>query len=134
MVNEERVKQLYKIAIYEQNEEKEHRQTGLYYRSDYVGKEIVKSFFTGSIAYIIIAALWVFSNWDLVLYQINNLEIVQTIGKMLIAYAIFVVVYLFITAIVYFCRYRYSKKRLDAYVENIKVAHNMFEREEKLKK
>ena len=55
MVNEERVKQLYKIAIYEQTEEKHSRQTGLYYRSDYIGKEIVKSFFTGSIAYMIMS-------------------------------------------------------------------------------
>ena len=58
MVNEERVKQLYKIAVYEQNEEKEHRQAGQFYRSDYIGKEVVKSFFSGSIAYLIMLALW----------------------------------------------------------------------------
>jgi hypothetical protein len=134
MVNEDRVKQLYKVAIYEQNEEKEHRQTGLYYRSDYIGKEIVKSFFSGSIAYVIMAALWVLSNWELVLHQINNLEIIQTVGTMFVLYGLFLVIYLLGTAVVYYYRYRHSKKRLDAYVENIRIAHNMFEREEKLKK
>ena len=34
MINEERVKQLYKIALYEQNEEKENRPIGKYYKSD----------------------------------------------------------------------------------------------------
>lgn len=134
MVNEDRVKQLYKVAIYEQNEEKEHRQTGLYYRSDYIGKEIVKSFFSGSIAYVIMAALWVLSNWELVLHQINSLEIIQTVGTMFVLYGLFLVIYLLGTAVVYYYRYRRSKKRLDAYVENIRIAHNMFEREEKLKK
>lgn len=134
MVNEDRVKQLYKVAIYEQNEEKEHRQTGLYYRSDYIGKEIVKSFFSGSIAYVIMAALWVLSNWELVLHQINSLEIIQTVGTMFVLYGLFLVIYLLGTAVVYYYRYRHSKKRLDAYVENIRIAHNMFEREEKLKK
>lgn len=133
MVNEERVKQLYKIAIYEQNEEKKHRETGLYYRSDYIAKEIVKSFFTGSIAYVIMAALWVISNLDLVMHQINTLEIIETVLQALVIYVIFLVIYLFATAVVYYIRYKKSKKQLDGYVENMKVAHNMFEREEKLK-
>ena len=133
MVNEERVKQLYKIAIYEQSEEKKHRETGLYYRSDYIGKEVVKSFFTGSIAYIIMAILWVMSNLDLVMHQINTLEIIDTVVVMAGLYLLFLVVYLFATAVVYYIRYKKSKKKLDAYVSDLKVAHNMFEREEKLK-
>ena len=134
MVNEDRVKQLYKIAIYEQTEEKEHRQAGQYYRSDYIGKEVVKSFFTGSFAYLIMAALWMISNWDMVLHQINTLEIIDTVAVMVVVYILFMVVYLFATAVVYYYRYKSSKKKLDAYIQNLKVAYGMFEREEKLKK
>jgi len=133
MINEERVKQLYKIAIYEQNEEKEHRQTGLYYRSDYISKEVVKSFFFGSIAYVIMALLWVMSNWDLVMHQINTLEIIDTVIVMLVGYVLFLIVYLFATALVYYFRYKHSKKKLDEYGGDMKKAYNMFEREEKLK-
>ena len=133
MVNEERVKQLYKIAVYEKNEEKEHRQTGLYYRSDYIGKEVMKSFFTGSMAYVIIVMLWVMSNLDLVMYQINTLEIINTVVSMLVYYVLFLIFYLFVTALVYYLRYKQSKKKLDCYMSDMKVAHNMFEREEKLK-
>lgn len=134
MVNKDRVKQLYKIAIYEQTEEKEHRQAGQYYRSDYIGKEVVKSFFTGSFAYLIMAALWMISNWALVLHQINTLEIVDTAIAMMIIYVLFMMVYLFVTALIYYFRYKHSKKKLDAYIHNLKVAYSMFEREEKLKK
>lgn len=133
MVNEDRVKQLYKLAIYEQNEEKEHRQVGQYYRSDYIGKEVVKSFFTGSFAYAIMAVLWMMSNWSLILYQINTLEIIDTIVVIFIIYLLFLAVYLFATALVYYYRYKYSKVKLEGYVENLKKAQSMFEREEKLK-
>lgn len=133
MVNEERVKKLYKIAVYEQSEEKKHRETGLYYRSDYIGKEIVKSFFSGSAAYVIMAALWVMSNLDLVMHQINTLEIISTVIVMVKFYLVFIVIYLFATAVVYYIRYKKSKKKLDDYVGDLKAAHNMFEREEKLK-
>ena len=134
MVNEERIKQLYKIAIYEQTEEKEHRQAGQYYRSDYIGKEIVKSFFTGSIAYLIMVALWMISNWDMVLHQINTLEIIDTVVVIVVLYVMFLMIYLFATALVYYYRYKNSKKKLDGYVESLKAAHVMFEREEKLRK
>lgn len=133
MVNQERVKQLYKIALYEQTEEKEHRQAGQYYRSDYIGKEVLKSIISGSIAYVIMVLLWAISNWDLVLYQINTLEIIDTLIMMIVIYVGFMMIYLFATAVVYYFRYKHSKKRLDAYVEDLKVAHSMFEREEKLK-
>lgn len=133
MVNQERVKQLYKIALYEQTEEKEHRQAGQYYRSDYIGKEVLKSIISGSIAYVIMVLLWAISNWDLVLYQINTLEIRDTLIMMLVIYVGFMMIYLFATVVVYYFRYKHSKKRLDAYVEDLKVAHSMFEREEKLK-
>lgn len=133
MVNEDRVKQLYKIAIYEQNEEKQHRQTGQYYRSDYIAKEVMKSIFTGTFAYGIMAALWMVSNWSLVLHQINTLEIVDTLLIMLVFYIGFMIIYMFATVVIYYFRYKQSKKKLDAYVEDLKVANNMFEREEKLK-
>ena len=133
MVNEERVKQLYKIAIYEQTEEKKTRQTGLYYRSDYIGKEVVKSFFSGSIAYMIMAVLWVMSNLDLVMHQINTLEIIDTVVVMIVLYVLFMMLYMFATALVYYLRYKKYRKQLDGYMADLKIAHNMFEREEKLK-
>ena len=134
MVNEEHVKQLYKIAIYEQNEEKEHRQVGQFYRSDYIGKEVVKSFFTGSIAYMIMVALWAISNWNLFMHQINTLEIVDTFVVVVILYVLFLAAYIFVTALVYYYRYKESKKHLDTYIKNLKSVHIMFEREEKLKR
>lgn len=133
MVNQDRVKQLYKIAIYEQTEEKEYRQIGQYYRSDYVGKEVIRSIFTGTFAYGIMLILWVISNWDLVLHQINTLEIVDTVVVMIFLYIGFMILYLFATATVYYLRYQKGEKKVDTYVEDLKVAQAMFEREEKLK-
>ena len=133
MVNEDRVKKLYKVAVYEQNEEKEHRQAGLYYRSDYIGKEVVKSFFTGSFAYLILVLLWMMSNWSLVMYQINTLEITGTVIRILVIYVIFLAIYLFVTAVIYYFRYKHSIQKLNGYLADLKVVQRMFEREEKLK-
>ena len=46
MINEDRVKELYRMAVYDAYEDEKCQQTGKYYISDYVGKEMIKSFFT----------------------------------------------------------------------------------------
>lgn len=133
MINEERVKKIYKIALYEENEEKEHRQAGFFYRSDYVIKELIKSLFSGTIAFVLIVVLWMMSNWSDIMRQINNLEILDTGISILVIYVIFMVIYLVATFVVYLARYKSSKQKMDAYVKDLKRVYQMYEREEKLK-
>ena len=133
MVNEERVKSLYKLAVYEKTEEKEHRQTGRYFRSDYIGKEMIVSFFSGTIGYGIMALLWMMSDMEEILRQINTLEIINTVIIIIAVYIGFIAVYLFITFLVYLFRYTRSRKRLDEYKANLKRLNQIYEREEKLK-
>lgn len=133
MVNEERVKHLYKIALYEQSEEKLNRPIGKYYKSDYIGKEMIKSIFTGTFAFGCLALLWLFRSWEDVLDSMNSLEIVETAIHMAIVYGIFMVIYLVITYIVYAYRYEARKKRLKEHTKTLKRVYQMYEREEKLK-
>ena len=133
MVNEERIKQLYKIASYEQNEEKTNRKVGQYYKSDYIGRQMIGSIFTGAIAFVCFAVLWMLSSWEDVLDSINNLEIVGIAIEMIIYFVLFMVLYLVATYIVYSVRYEAGKKKMKKYINDLKIAHKMYEREEKLK-
>ena len=133
MINEERVKKLYKIALYEQNEERTNRQIGQYYRSDFIGKELIKSIFTGTLAFMCFVILWALASWEDMLDSINNLEIVGTAIELLILYVIFLLIYLGATYILYRIRYEMGKKKVKTYADNLKTAYKMYEREEKLK-
>ena len=133
MINEERVKKIYKIALYDQTEEKEHRQVGHFYQSEYIIKEVLKSFFTGSVAFALIVLLWIMSNWSEVMRQVNSLEIIDTGVAALVWYVVFMLIYLMATFVVYRVRYKHSKQKLDAYLKDLKRVYQMYEREEKLK-
>lgn len=133
MVNLERVKHQCQIAFYEQKEEKKNHAIGRYYRSDFIGKEVIKSIFTGAIAYAVLAALWVMSNWDMVLKSVNDLTIVNTVFLMLLIFVGFLAVYLLVTYVIYAVRYVQGRKKMDSYKEHLKALHQMYEREEKLK-
>lgn len=133
MLNEERVKQLCKVALYEKREEKVHKQIGKYYRSDYIGKEILKSIFTGTAAYLFIVLLMIINKWNEVLSIINKLSFQENILPFLITYVIFMVAYIVLTYIVYKTRYDSCRKDLDEYEKELQVLHQMYEREDKIK-
>lgn len=133
MVNEERVKNLYKIALYEQQEKKYERQTGHYYKKDYISKELIKSFFMGTLAYVLLVLLWVISTLDEFLRSVNNLDIIKDTVIIVLLYIIFICLYLFITYFISRARYKKGRSSLKEYLKVLKVTKKMYEREEKLK-
>ena len=133
MINEERVKNLYKIALYEQNEKKYQRQTGHYYKEDYISKEIIKSFFVGTFAYAVMVVLWAISSIEAFLESINNLEIIKAMVLMVLIYIVFIALYLFATYITSVVRYKNGKAGLKEYMATLKATKKMYERDEKLK-
>lgn len=133
MVNEERVKNLYKIAIYERQEKKHERQTGHYYKKDYISKEMIKSFFMGTIAYVLLIVLWIISNLEDFLTSMNNLEVVGDTVIMVLLYLIFMILYLFATHVIARARYKEGRVHLKEYLKALKMTKKMYEREEKLK-
>ena len=133
MVNEERVKNLYKIALYERDEKKYDRQTGHYYKKDYISKEMIKSFFVGTLAYVLLVLLWIISTLDEFLIRVNNLDFIKDTVIILFLYIVFMVLYLIATYLIARTRYKEGRGRLKEYLKALKVTKKMYEREEKLK-
>ena len=72
MLDEKRIRQMTKLAFFEKKEEKNALRIGRYFRSDYIGKELLKNFFLASIGYILVLAV-------AVLYHIRSEE--RRVGK-----------------------------------------------------
>ena len=133
MINQERVKQLYKIALYEQKEEKKHEAVGQLYKSDFIGKEVIKSIFCATIAYCLMVVVWVICNFETIVEMLMNLEILDMAKDIGMMYAVFLIVYVFITVLIYHTRYKKSREKLEQYMERLKIVDKMYERDEKLK-
>lgn len=133
MINEERVKELYRMAVYDAYEDVKCQQTGKYYISDYVGKEMIKSFFTGTIAFILLVILWGIGDVSALIAFINNADVMDLVIHIIMLYAGFMASYLFATAVVYRIRYDKRRKELHQYVRHAKKVQEMYRREDKLK-
>ena len=130
MINEQKVKQLYKVALHEQEAEKRHRQISRYYRNDYIAKEMLKSIFTGTMAYLFMSALWVAGDWMNILEQISQSGIARVGVPVMIVYVVYMAVYLAATYIVYKAKYEESSRNTKHYELELLQLSKMYEQEE----
>lgn len=136
MINEEKVRELFNIALCDSksDDSRVQKQSASYYGWDYIWKEGLKSFFTGTFAFAGLVVMWVAVNAAELLDRINKLDfkaIGVTIG---ILYIAFMAVYIFVTIVVYTARYRADRREVRKYANHLKAVGRIYSREEKIKR
>ena len=127
MVNEEKVRMMTKLTIYEEGRGKTAVPIGQYYKKDYIAKQLIKSFFLGTIAFMILAGLWISYGLDGLLANFLSLDLERMMIVLLVLYAVFMLCYLGITWIISSHQYRRSEKLLKVYDKALKRLENMYE-------
>lgn len=133
MVNEERLKHMIKMAAFDEHDGKGCKPMMQYARKDYVSLQLLCSFVTGSIAFALVAGLWVLYSLEELLQQINTMDIPGFIVSVVIRYLIFMAVYLAATYITFNMKYTVGRKKVKGFYNNVKKVNKIFSREEKLK-
>lgn len=119
MLNEEKIKLMTRMAAYEENEGKHSMQIGNYFRSDYIGLQVMKSVISATIAFAIVIAMYIFYDFESVMKEIYQVDLLATGKQILIAYVVFVGIYAVITYIIYAYRYTKAKKSLKKYYTHL---------------
>jgi len=132
MIQEERLRPMVKMAMFEKNDGKACKPMIQYARTDYVSMQLLKSFITGSIAFVILCVLWALYDTEALMQVLNGAYILKFITKVGVCYVIFMVVYLIATYIVYQLRYTRRRKLVKLYYKNLKDINKIYEREEHL--
>ena len=133
MVNEERLRPMVKMAMFDKNEGKRCKPMIEYAREDYVAKELMKSFVSGTIAFMLCIGVWVIQDVERALGMLNVSKLRGFVMSVAFRYLIFMLVYLIITYIVYQIRYTQGRKKVKKYYSNLKSVNKMYEREEKIR-
>lgn len=131
MINEERVKELYHIAQFDAAEQKECQMAVQYFQGDYIAKELIKSFFTGTIAFALCVVMYILYDVGVILSLINFADYVTFGISLLWKYALFLAAYLMITYVVYAIRYQNGYNKLKEHYRHIRKVNKMYDREEK---
>lgn len=120
MLSQERIKLMTRMAAYEENEGKKYMSIGSYFRSDYMGLQVIKSVICSTLAFLIIVGLYVYYHFETLMQDIYKMDLMKVGKDLLLYYVIFVAAYGLITYIVYSYRYSRAKRSLKRYYRHLK--------------
>lgn len=133
MLNEEKVKLMTKLAIYEKKEGKADFKVSKYYRTDYIGLNVINSAIVATLIYLAAVGCIVIDNIETLLTDITSMDLLGIGKTMLIWYLVFLVAYVVIAVLVYNVKYFKTKKKLEKYDDDLRRLYNLYKSERKKK-
>ena len=115
MLDESRIKLMTRMASYEDTEGKKMIPISHYFRSDYVGFNILKTAVSVTIAFGIVLGIYLFCNIDTLLAEVYKMDLKEVGRKLLSLYAVIMGIYIFIAFLLYTYRYNVAKKSVRSY-------------------
>jgi len=134
MLNEQRVVLMTRLAMHEKKEGKENTEIGTYFRSDYISLHLIGSVICASVSFLLGFGLYILYDSEAFVNGIYSSDISAMAWKLLLIYAIFVLVYLIISYICFAIKYRKARSRLKVYFCNLKRLQLLYKKERKEKK
>ena len=129
MLNEERVILMTRMISFTQHEGKKDTEINQYFRSDYVGLQVLKSALCATVAYIILFISYMLLSFDKVMQSLYDMDLIAQGRKFLIYYIILVGGYSVVSYIIYSFRYARMRKNMKTYYTNLKRLNKMYEKE-----
>ena len=133
MLNENKVKMMTKMAIYEKNEGRRMLKTARYFKSDYIAFGILKTLITTSIAYIIMLIMYVLYNMESIIKDINKIDYTEVGTNLIIGYVAMIAVFSAIAFVVYGKQYDNSRNGLKRYFSRLNKLERFYNSQKKRK-
>lgn len=131
MINEEKVKIMDRLALYEKQEGRKYLPVSKYYRSDYIGLALIKNFFLVTIGYGLILAVIAAYNLEYLLDNVHKMDLISLGIVVLAGYIGVLAVYSVLTYIQYTVKYHNAKKSVKQYYTQLTRLEKIYTREEK---
>ncbi|MBQ2800704.1 MAG: hypothetical protein IJF03_04875 [Lachnospiraceae bacterium] len=130
MVNENKIKLMTKLAVYEQGEGKKMLPVMQYFQSDYIIFNVIKTVISVTIAYGTILLIAGVLSSQYLMENIHKMSIEQLIGRIIFGYIVVLAVYLTIALVVYTKRYAKAKKSVKKYYNQLKKLGSYYDDKE----
>lgn len=133
MLNEEKIKLMTSIAMFEQKEGKRIFPLSCYFKSDYISRHLLSGFFGYTLCFLLGTILWALYYMEVLLGSLS-IDMMLSFGKrFLLLYFGGLLLYLLLTMIVYWKRYDYSIAGMRVYVAKLKRLEKRYEYQNKAK-
>lgn len=127
MLSEEKIKIMTNLAMFEKHEGKKIFPVSRYFKSDYIGSKLFRSFFSYTLSFTICLVLWgvyYMERW------LNTMELksLSSAGMRVgVIYIAGLVIYMGISVYVYMKRYEYASRGTKVYLAKLKRLDKRYE-------
>lgn len=130
MLNQERVEEMIRLAVFDQREGEACKPMIQYFRKDYIVKELLKSFVTGTLAFAIMIGLGFMYQAEEIVNSLNTVDIKQILITFGAVYLIFMAVYFAVTYVIYYRRYSIGRQNIKKYYVHLKKVSRSYHQED----
>lgn len=120
MLNEEKIKLMTGIAMFEKKADKDIFPVSRYFKSDYVSSHMIRSFISYTLTCVLCLFLWVLYSIEDILNTMDPEKLLGTAKQMGIYYVAGLIIYMAITCYVYSKRYDFAGKSMKIYLAKLR--------------
>ena len=131
MVNRDRVRTMTRLAIYEEGQGIQDDKMNGYFKNDYIVSHLVRSFVSGTIAFLLIVVMYCCYYYDTLLIRVFENRISGIVTTAVTLYAAFMIFFLAVTFFVYRWRFNATRGRLNRYRRRLDHLKESYDKEDR---
>lgn len=131
MLDKKRIRLMSKVAMYEKHHIREDLKISSYYKKDYSSLNTLITLLWITVGYILLAAIIVFVNLDVLLEQLTIQKLVFVVGCAVAIYLILLIVYGISASNLYKTKHTKSKQRVKKYYRDLTRLGKMIAKEKR---
>ncbi len=125
MIDEERIKLMTRMASFEANEGRRMIPVTQYFRSDYVGLNMLKTAISTTIAFLLCVGVWLLCHFEDIILEFYEMDFVSVGKRFLNLYLVILILYVLFAYVLYSYRYTQAKKNVRIYQKALKHLDSM---------
>ena len=132
-MNEKRIYQMIRLAIFEEHHMEQLEGVRTCFRSDYIGRHMIKNGLRVTAAFLCILSGWGMYHAETLMLDITRIDVWLLGKQILFLYAVWLCFFLVLTYCIHSVRYARARKDLEQYQEMLTRLEREYEREDKRK-
>lgn len=133
MLNEDKIKAMTELSIFEKKESKNLDIAGRYFKSDYISNHMLKAFFAYTVSYILILLLVILYSIESIINTVNVMKVLDIFKGYIICYFIGLIIFEAITWYISYKKYLSAKKTYSKYIQKLNRLNKRYEFQSKIK-
>ena len=127
MLNDDKIRLMNEIALFEKKERKRERPAEVFFRGDYVAKHMLQSFFAWTLSYGLLLGVVMLYILDRILNTVDVMEVVKYARTGILLYLAGLGIFELITVIVYNRRYAAAVKKREIHYTKLNRLKKRYE-------